>query len=415
MASLNELIMAADNLRANRRASNGLQSFVDNLGVGLNTGYDQGMDNMLKTQSIIDSNARNRLAAENSRLAALYNLAGNQGALTTAQKKTQDSATMKGFRPMPSIERGMNEPVSNVMQQELALRSEGMEPVELAGKTMFAPDPHKVSDTYERRVDVMEKNNQLKREKEKRLDRERQGYVKPAGQLTENEKAQAEFFNLKPDMNGNIKFPSESRKKRMTAQKYFKEGETGSLRKHALAATTLKQVVDTARGLGLTPEQLGNGLRVSSESIKTAIGPLSVPARVRLIGELKNPKYAALKALLERAFQEYRIAVTGAQASVQELRILRDTYPMFVSTPAAFYETADIILKSTEQGIDKELGMYEAMGRDVSQMRDELAKIYTTNADLNTVAVGGTLGQGGARNSGTLSNGVSFTILPGGD
>lgn len=164
-------------------------------------------------------------------------------------------------------------------------------------------------------------------------------------------------------------------------QKFFKEAEITDLKDISDTRDTLSEVRSGLEALGVKdPSQYGS---IETETIDSNFGPISIPARFNLVGQYaKDPKYTAVKQKLERAFNKYRKIITGAQASEGELRILRDSFASFTNRPGVFFENLSTLENETNRMIDSRLKLYEAIGRDVSNVRDLYSKgVSTANAE----------------------------------
>lgn len=154
-------------------------------------------------------------------------------------------------------------------------------------------------------------------------------------------------------------------------EKFFKEPEIADLRDISDTRDTLSEVRSGLQELGIKDITKFGG--IESETVDSNLGPISIPARFNLFGQYaKDPKYTAVKAKLERAFNKYRKIITGAQASNQELSTLRKSFAAFTDRPEVFFENLGALEGETNRMLNTRFDLYEAVGRDTSKLR----KIY---------------------------------------
>lgn len=138
------------------------------------------------------------------------------------------------------------------------------------------------------------------------------------------------------------------------------------------------RVKSMASDLGIGPENLDSLGKMEFDVVNTPYGPASIPARFKLAAQyIKDPKYNALKQQVEQAFQSFRIRVTGAQAGLQELKMLREIIPSLTDRPSVFFSGIDNILSNNKDAYDTKLNLWEKYGRDVSKFREQPVEAVT--------------------------------------
>lgn len=97
-----------------------------------------------------------------------------------------------------------------------------------------------------------------------------------------------------------------------------------------------------------------DNVRMLAERLKDRFGPTvisaydgSTTAFIRQYS--KDPEFAVLYAEIEKAFQLYRKATTGAQASDKELKVLRPLLPQLTERPEIFFGKIDETVKGTKR------------------------------------------------------------------
>lgn len=138
------------------------------------------------------------------------------------------------------------------------------------------------------------------------------------------------------------------------------------------AVDTTQEILSDLKDLGIQdPSQIGN-FEVP-EGFWSDMGPMSIPAKFNLAGQYaKDPKYSALKSKIERMFQQYRIVITGAQASDKELKSLRPLIISMTQRPGVFFATANDLMNESTRNADTRLQLMESAGRDTSKIREML-------------------------------------------
>jgi len=134
-----------------------------------------------------------------------------------------------------------------------------------------------------------------------------------------------------------------------------------------------QNVVSGLNELGIGESNLKQLGKIEFDMVRSPMGPVSIPARFNLAGQyMKDPKYTALKRNIELAFQKFRKRVTGAQASDRELRMLRVIIPSLKDRPEVFFSTINTIINDNLEGMKESLALYEAFGRDTTQIKSFL-------------------------------------------
>lgn len=146
---------------------------------------------------------------------------------------------------------------------------------------------------------------------------------------------------------------------------------------------TITEIKKDLAKLGIkNPDALGSAS--IPEGFLSDLGPVSIPARFNLAGQYaKDPQYTAVKAKIERLFQQYRKIVTGAQASYTELAVLRPLIMSMTQRPGVFFSQLGDLENETMRMMDNRLGSMEAIGRDTRGLRKMLGqdvRTYEVNA-----------------------------------
>lgn len=154
----------------------------------------------------------------------------------------------------------------------------------------------------------------------------------------------------------------------------LKESELSYLGTIVDAKDTMSEVLKTVQELGL------NNINKVGNILWEDMGPFSMPARFDLVGQYaKNPKYTSLKSKLERAFQLYRKAITGAQASDKELKMLRPLIASFKQRPEVFQAVAQDLISESSRLYERRLGLYQRAGRDITPLVGYIQKVPLTS------------------------------------
>lgn len=171
-------------------------------------------------------------------------------------------------------------------------------------------------------------------------------------------------------------------------QKVFKESEIEYVSNLAESRDSLKDLVSGLGELGIKdPSKYGV---IESETIDSAMGPISIPAKYNLVGQYaKDPKYTAMKRKLDRFFNKYRKAITGAQAGFKELEVLQAAIGTFQDRPGVFFENIGEIQKELDKALSTRLDIYDDVGRDTSRMRKRLGVVSeNSSSNLDTLFEG---------------------------
>lgn len=138
------------------------------------------------------------------------------------------------------------------------------------------------------------------------------------------------------------------------------------------AVDTTQEILNNLKDLGIQDPNLIGSFEVP-EGFWSDMGPLSIPAKFNLAGQYsKDPKYSALKSKIERMFQQYRIVITGAQASDKELKSLRPLIINMTQRPGVFFATASDLVNEATRNADTRIQLMESAGRDTSKIREML-------------------------------------------
>lgn len=115
-----------------------------------------------------------------------------------------------------------------------------------------------------------------------------------------------------------------------------------------------------------------------AQQLLSEAGPLSISAKNSLLQQFRNPRVAALFDKLERAFQKYRIQVTGAQASDKELARLRPLIANLSQNPEVFTKNLSDIINELDQSVTNRLGILKSYNRDENVINN-LDALYFKN------------------------------------
>ena len=167
-----------------------------------------------------------------------------------------------------------------------------------------------------------------------------------------------------------IRIPSQKERDNIIANKVFKPGEIDHMTNILDTRDTLTEVVEGLEELGIS--DFSDAFDVEfDEGLKSPLGPFSIPARFNLVGQFtKEPKYTALKQKLERAFQQYRKIITGAQASDKELKTLRPLIASFTDRPENFFENINSLIDENDRLFQTRLSTAGAAGRDTARFQE---------------------------------------------
>lgn len=116
-------------------------------------------------------------------------------------------------------------------------------------------------------------------------------------------------------------------------------------------------------------------LREGFEENKGAIGPLDtlktdkLPSLGGLIPYALTTNEAVYKKDAEDFFNQYRKIITGAAASMPELKGLLKAIPTSADRQDVFAGSMDLHIEKVEKAISNRLNLLEAQGRDVSDLR----------------------------------------------
>jgi hypothetical protein len=163
----------------------------------------------------------------------------------------------------------------------------------------------------------------------------------------------------------------------MVANKIIKPQELEHLNVINESKNALEEVVSGLEDIGIKDtSELGNAFSIDMEKVDNPnplladMGPFSLPAKFNLVGQYaKDPRYTSIKRKLERAFQQYRKVITGAQASDKELRMIRPLISSFSDRPQIFFSSINDIINENNRMIRDRLITMEASGRDVTKLK----------------------------------------------
>ncbi len=176
--------------------------------------------------------------------------------------------------------------------------------------------------------------------------------------------------NIDPETNGrSYNIPPADVLKNKASAMILKPSEIDYLGTIMDAKDTMTEVVQGVEALGI------NDLSSVGTVIFDDMGPFSLPARFDLIAQFtKDPKYIGLKSKLERAFQLYRKAITGAQASDRELKMLRPLIATFKTRPEIFSAVAQDLISESGRLYSRRLSLYKGAGRDTRKLEGMIEK-----------------------------------------
>jgi hypothetical protein len=145
------------------------------------------------------------------------------------------------------------------------------------------------------------------------------------------------------------------------------EGYSPQWQEKRMSDTQLKTVSDfdnEAEGWNRVKE-MAEGLRDKFGPTEIAAYDGSMTALLRQYS--KDPEFSALFAEIEKAFQVFRIRVTGVQASDKELARIRPLLPALKERPSVFFEKLNETVRGLERARNIYLETLEKGGIDVSQ------------------------------------------------
>jgi hypothetical protein len=144
-------------------------------------------------------------------------------------------------------------------------------------------------------------------------------------------------------------------------------------KKRILPATTVKEIKGMKASLKLLDESLNElkqDMATGGKKIARYMGFFDPRANSRGLREVAtNPKFVAFASRVERAFQEFRDATTGKQASFQELEYLKPLFPNIKNSPQNFIAVSDDVRRLSEKKLfsfieELEMSGYDVSGRD---------------------------------------------------
>ena len=146
-----------------------------------------------------------------------------------------------------------------------------------------------------------------------------------------------------------------------------------------------------------------NTLNANKDKFAKFMGPGKGALRHPLLsyGSTDLQDFLAWKANVQDAFQQYRVAVTGAQASDKEIQLLAKNRPTEDDTYDVFIKKTTEVQKTGNQVLRRYISNLARAGYDVSGYQDTLEA-------LNSEMQGLQMQSGG--NKGTLSTGMGYTI-----
>ena len=146
-----------------------------------------------------------------------------------------------------------------------------------------------------------------------------------------------------------------------------------------------------------------NSLNANKDRFAKFMGPGKGALRHPLLsyGSTDLQDFLAWKANVQDAFQQYRVAVTGAQASDKEIQLLAKNRPTEDDTYEVFIKKTTEVQKTGNQVLRRYIANLARAGYDVSGYQDTLEA-------LNSEMQGLQMQSGG--NKGTLSTGMGYTI-----
>lgn len=153
--------------------------------------------------------------------------------------------------------------------------------------------------------------------------------------------------------------------------------ETDDINNRYDVSKSFKNVATELEKLGDLPSDSKVNFEGSEKVNIKGVGMVSIPARLSFVGQLsKDPKYTAIRRELETAFQAWRKVVTGAQASYQELKYLREAFPQLTDQPEVFKATVKNIMERNGRELETRFNTWSDVGRDVSELRERYENEY---------------------------------------
>lgn len=190
--------------------------------------------------------------------------------------------------------------------------------------------------------------------------------------------------------NGRIFIKSKSARDRIESQKTVPESVQKAISEFKDTRDILRDSIEEFKNLDLDSAIQDRNL---IEQLFSPAGPLSISAKNNLLRQFQNPRVAALYDKLERAFQKYRIKVTGVQASDKELARLRPLIFNLSQSPEVFLNNADDILQELDQSASNRIGALRAGGRD-KKVIGKFEKFYFGDQAPSNIAIEGPIGGG---------------------
>jgi len=142
-----------------------------------------------------------------------------------------------------------------------------------------------------------------------------------------------------------------------------------------------KNVEQRLSTIGISKDKVAELGQIQFKTVNSPMGPISLPAKFNLYGQYaQDPKYTAIKADIESAFQSFRIRVTGAQASDKELKNLRPVIASLKDNPAVFFARLENQMANLEDAYNGRLSMYQNAGRKVDNF---IGKLGNKNIGLS--------------------------------
>ena len=146
-----------------------------------------------------------------------------------------------------------------------------------------------------------------------------------------------------------------------------------------------------------------NSLNANKDKFAKFMGPGKSALRHPLLsyGSTDLQDFLAWKANVQDAFQQYRVAVTGAQASDREIALLAKNRPTEDDTYDVFIKKTTEVQKTGNQVLRRYITNLARAGYDVSGYQDTLDSLNSEMQGLQMQTSG---------NKGTLSTGMGYTI-----
>jgi hypothetical protein len=146
-----------------------------------------------------------------------------------------------------------------------------------------------------------------------------------------------------------------------------------------------------------------NTLNANKDKFAKFMGPGKSALRHPLLsyGSTDLQDFLAWKANVQDAFQQYRVAVTGAQASDKEIALLAKNRPTEDDTYDVFIKKTTEVQKTGNQVLRRYISNLARAGYDVTGYQDTLDALNSEMQGLQMQSSG---------NKGTLSTGMGYTI-----